>query len=598
MKLPFIKGDRTMTKKYTLQNISAEGCFGWQIISHSSHNVNVELKGKSGRLYFSETVSGNCVRMPNSQGAGTCDDTDLSLTFTCDNELSLVQLSHDLLSDGGELIGRSYHYNGSIDGNPAEDIHVVITVWNSAKKVLSEKEFIAECFYRYLSEKDRYLFNYVSDDLVAAYYNDLESKHTAGFDYQSWYNEKINTAESALGQYKLIFALLLSYDKHYNASDQLEYTIYKNIVIVFGKKQWNEEKLTVGSCPFQKVRGIILNDVELNEFNKVLSRLGSASLFKNGMLYAAASYANKQAALNMTANRGLNFGNIGLNVFAEQSQQIDVITNSVKEADDELANVLIFPELSINHDMLGTLENSLGYTSNLNLVVAGSYYKGSSGSAYKNISTIYAKIGDKWEAVTEYSKLIPFTMGYTEKIADIYGFDKSKYPVGQYKLLVEDIEMNDNITLLPYKDCVVGVAICRDAMDLLDSHNPLHKYCDFVDVMLVISDNTGDSNMFVGTAECLARWHNCATVYTNSIHEAGTDKLDSHLEISFALYPRKGSKVTSSTSVSGEINYAAEPFKAANFDPNMVSILYSPGITYGTLDESKHCKIYEIVAAK
>ncbi len=263
-----------------------------------------------------------------------------------------------------------------------------------------------------------------------------------------------------------------------------------------------------------------------------------------------------------------------------------------------MANVLIFPELSINHDMLGTLENSLSSTSNLNLVVAGSYYKGSSGSTYKNISIIYAKIGGKWEAVTEYSKLIPFTMGYTEKISDIYGFDKSKYPVGQYKLLVEDIEMNDNITLLPYKDCIVGVAICRDAMDLLDSHNPLHKYCDFVDVMLVISDNTGDSNMFVGTAECLARWHNCATVYTNSIHEAGTDKLDSHLEISFALYPRKGSNVTSSTSVSGEINYAEEPFKAANFDPNMVGILYSHGITYGTLDESKHCKIYEIVAAK
>lgn len=587
-----------MTKNYTLQNISAGGCFGWQIISHSSHSINVELKGKSGRLYFSEAVSGNCVRMPNSQGAGTCDDTDLSLTFTCDNELSLVQLSHDLLSDGGEPIGRSYHYNGSIERSPAEDIHVVITVWNSAKKILSEKEFIAECFYRYLSENGRYLFNYVSDDLVAAYYNDLESKHTASFDYQSWYNEKINITESALSQYKLIFALLLSYDKHCNALGQLEYTVYKNIVIVFGKKQWNEEKLTVGSCPFQKIRGIILNDVELSEFNKVHTRLGSASLFKNGMLYAAASYANKRAALNMTANRGLNFGNIGLNVFAEQSQQIDVITNSVKEADDELANVLIFPELSINHDMLGTLENSLSSTSNLNLVVAGSYYKGSSGSTYKNISIIYAKIGGKWEAVTEYSKLIPFTMGYTEKISDIYGFDKSKYPVGQYKLLVEDIEMNDNITLLPYKDCIVGVAICRDAMDLLDSHNPLHKYCDFVDVMLVISDNTGDSNMFVGTAECLARWHNCATVYTNSIHEAGTDKLDSHLEISFALYPRKGSNVTSSTSVSGEINYAEEPFKAANFDPNMVGILYSHGITYGTLDESKHCKIYEIVAAK
>ncbi len=587
-----------MTKSYTLQNIFDGGCFGWQIISHSSHSINVKLKGKNGKFYFSEAVSENCVGMPNSQGAGVFNDMELSLTFTCNKELRLVQLSHDLLSDSGETIGRSYHYNGSIDGSPTEDIHVVITVWNSSNKTLSEKEFIAECFYRYLTEKDQFLFNYVSDAVVAAYYNDLESKHTENFDYQSWYNEKINTAESALSQYKLVFALLLSFDKHLNASGQLEYIVYKNIVLVFGKKQWNEEKLTVGSCPFQKIRGIKLNDFELNEFNKVISRLGSTSLFKNGTLCAAASYANKQAALNMTANRGLNFGNIGLNVFAEQSQQIDVITNSVKEADEELANILIFPELSINHDMLASLERSLSSTTNLNLVVAGSYYKESPGSAYKNISTIYSKIGGKWEAVTEYSKLIPFTMGYTEKIADIYGFDKSKYPVSQYKLLVEDIEMNDNITLLPYKDCVVGVAICRDAMDLLDSHNPLHKYCDFVDVMLVISDNTGDSNMFVGTAECLARWHNCATVYTNSIHEAGTERLDSHLEIAFALYPRKGNKVTSSTSVSGEINYALEPFKTVNFDPNIVSILYSPGITYGTLDESKHCKVYEIFAEK
>lgn len=160
--------------------------------------------------------------------------------------------------------------------------------------------------------------------------------------------------------------------------------------------------------------------------------------------------------------------------------------------------------------------------------------------------------------------------------------------------------MNDNITLLPYKDCVVGIAICRDAMDLLDSHNPLHKYCDFADVMLVISDNTGDSNMFVGTAECLARWHNCATVYTNSIHEAlaNPNKTDNHLEIAFALYPYKGSNVSSSTSVSGEIDYAAEPLKAANLDPNIDSIIYSPGITYGTLDKNKYCKIYEIDAAK
>ena len=573
---------------------------GWQIISNFSPIIHVELKGKSGRIYFSENALNNSVQIPNAQGADICNDTELSLTLTCDKDIKLVQLSQDMLSDDGELIGHIYHYNGNVAESSAENIHIAITIWNSDRKVLSEEEFIAECFYKYLSEKNRYLFNYVSDSLVAEYYNELESKYVSGFDYQSWYNEKIKTAESALSQYKLIFALLLSYDKHCSVSNPLQYFVYKNIVIVLGKKQWNEEKLTVGSCPFQKIRGIILNDTELKEFNNVYGELSSTALFSNGKLMAAASYANNLSRLNINANRGLNFGNIGLEVFAEKSQQEDVINNSIDEADKGLASILIFPELSINSTMRSTLAKKLESTSNLNLVVAGSYYKGNSGNAYKNVSDIYAKVGGEWKVITEYSKLIPFTMGYTEKIADTYKIDTKKYPVSQYKLLVEDIEMNDNITLLPYKDCVVGIAICRDAMDLLDSHNPLHKYCDFADVMLVISDNTGDSNMFVGTAECLARWHNCATVYTNSIHEALTnpDKIDNHLEISFALYPHKGSKVSSSTSVSGEINYAEEPFKAANFDPNRVSIIYSPGIQYGTLDESKYCKIYEIAAAE
>lgn len=44
--------------------------------------------------------------------------------------------------------------------------------------------------------------------------------------------------------------------------------------------------------------------------------------------------------------------------------------------------------------------------------------KGNSGNAYKNVSSIYAKIDGIWKIITEYSKLIPFTMGYTEKIAD------------------------------------------------------------------------------------------------------------------------------------------------------------------------------------
>lgn len=587
-----------MTKSYMIQNASAGCCLGWQIISHSSIEINVELKEKSGKLCFSEKISNKSIRIPNAQGALICNDTELSLAFTCDSGLDLVQLSQDLLSDCGESIGHTYHYNGNVVGKTAEDIHVVITMWKSNNAVLSEKEFIAECFYKYLSEKNHYLFNYVSDDTVKEYYYEMENKYSTKFDYRSWYNEKIKTIGSALNQYKLVFALLLNYDKHCLLDTRLQYFVYKNIVVVFGKKVWNEEKLTVGSSLFQNIRGIILNDAELADFNRVHDRLNSAKLFTNGSLKVAASYANKQAALVARANRGLNFENIGLMVSAEQSQQVNVISNSVSEADSGSANILIFPELSVNGIMLDTLADKLRSTSNLNLVVGGSYYKGEPDSAFKNVSSIYAKINSKWEKITEYNKLIPFTMGYTTATAKSCEIDMAQYPLNKYKLLVEDIEMNDNITLLPYSDCVVGIAICRDVMDLLEPHNPLHKYCNFVDVMLVISDNNGDSNMFVGIAECLARWHNCATVYTNSIHEAvlKLDEPDNHLEISFALYPYKGKNVSGSTSVSGEINYFTSPFVKSDIDPGFVTILYSKGIAYNPLDESKYCKIYEIKA--
>ncbi len=590
-----------MTKDYRLEKLSVGSCFGWQIVSNSLSDISVKLKGNGGRLYFSDIVSGKAVQVPNSQGADICNDTDLSLTVACDDKFDLKPLSHDLLSDDGLVIGHAFHYNGSVDGKPEEYINIVITVWNREKKELSEKEFIAECFYKYLSKKDRYLFNYVSDTLVDKYYNDMENERRehGSINYKEWFDDNINSVDSPLNQYKLIFAILLNYDKYCKES-QLSYFLYKNIVIAFGKKQWNERKLTVGSCPFQNIRGIILNEVELEEFNKVEPQLCSETLFENGVLKAAASHAYIDSELSMEATRGLNFENIGLYVSAKQSEQGNIITESVKEADEGQASILIFPELSINQDQLETLKSELKATSHLKLVVAGSYYKGVQGSAYKNVSTIYAKIKGAWEAVAEYNKLIPFSMGYTKKVADAYKIDTTKYPIEKYKLLTEDIEMNDNITLLPYKDCVLGIAICRDAMDLLDSHNPLHKYCDFVDIMLVISDNAGDSNMFVGTAECLARWHNCATVYTNSIHEAGTnpEEADSHLEISFALYPYKGTNVSSSTSVSGEINYARNPFSISKLNSELERIIFSPGIKYNGLDADKCCKIYEIKAAK
>lgn len=457
-----------------------------------------------------------------------------------------------------------------------------------------EKELIAAWFIKYLSYKNKYLFNYLSDETVKSNIAELgEIKEKT--DYYKWYavHEKV---PEGLDEYKLILSLLLDCDKREAGVEFLHYSTHGNLLLAIGKKQWNETKLTIGSCPFQNIRGIILNETELDS----LSINADTQMFEDGVLRIAASHANKSSELGLAATRGLSFENIGFSAFTKyEDVQKTVIDRSIRHAVKNNASILIFPELAFNNETLTYLNNSLEDNgAGLKLVVGGSYYE-EKDSMFRNLSPIYANNSDDWQETAGYAKMIPFSTSYNQKAADTYGINTDTYPLSKYKLLTEDISMDDNITLLPFRDCVIGVAICRDVMDLLDSHNPLHRYCDFVDIMLVISDNSGDSNMFVGTAECLARWHNCATVYTNSI---GSSRSDPHLEISFALYPFKGTEVKGSTSVSGQITYEKKPFEAkkANTE-STVGILYSPGIEYTEFTEEELgscCKVYTVKAAK
>ena len=590
-----------MEKEFKLQNINSGSTLAWQIVTHSSKMVTVSLRS-GARFYFSENVSKNTLQIPNAQGADICGDSNLTLTLSCDSDFSITSMSNELLSDSGEKIGHAYHYNGYVAGTQSEKLHIVISVWNDSVSGLDDKEFIAECFYKYLSLKNKYLFNYISDEVVANYTAELD-RLSGENKYKKWYDEKMKDVTSEFMQYKLIFALLLNYDKNVGRTS-LSYSVYKNLVMAFGKKQWNETKLTIGSCPFQNIRGIVLNATELEKFNAIRSKLSKTAIFTDGKLSVAASHASEVSKLALEATRKLNFANIGLDVSSSsEDEQRRIIEKSIMHATNKKASILIFPELSINENVLNHLEKFLEKQGkDLKLVVGGSHYKKNLNSGFNNLAPIYAKISDKWQRITDYAKMIPFSMGYTQNVATAYGIDTATYPLDQYKLLTEDIQMDDNIMLLPYEDCVIGVAICRDAMDLLDSHNPLHKYCDFVDVMLIISDNNGDSNMFVGTAECLARWHNCATVYTNSLAEGHpSSSADQYLEISFALYPYKGAGVSGSTSVSGEIAYAMKPFNDMTVDGGTVGILYSKGIKYigFTNEEIENCcKVYTIEAAK
>ncbi len=598
-----------MQKTFSIEKIDKNEYMSWYFTTQISRTVQMKLFDKV-KVYDEKTKCGTDIDVPVIMGAGLCMGGQPSITFESDSDIHYTLVSQDILAESGNIIGHKFTVTGCLNDSGTEnDVFFSITsskVGNMPAGV-SEKEFIAGLFYKYLILRDKYLLNYISDNQIGTLCDDFDRDYTQGMNYKQWYESKMVQCTSEEDDYRLILTTLMKYDEKYTGSG-LEYFPYNNfMVMVFGKKIWNENKITFASYPFQNIRGIILNSVEYSNFFNTKKDLVNVELFKEKNLTAAASHASLNSKLDMEATRGLNFKNIGIKVFSgNDDEQKKVIKKSIQYAESNNASVLIFPELSINENHLTDLQNELKPGSSLKLIVGGSYYKKNSDGSYTNTAPIYVNTGSQWKKTTEYNKMIPFSMGYTENVAKTYHIDTETYPTDKYKLLVEDIQLDNNITILPCKDCVVGIAICRDVMDILDKHNPVHKYCDFVDVMLVISDNSGDSNMFVGAAECLARWHNCGTLYTNCISEAqhGTDP-DQYLEVSFGLYPYKKENSSSSTSVSGNITYIKPPF--ANPTDNLegdwlppddiVMIINSRGITTGAFTEEEienFCKIYEL----
>lgn len=576
---------------YKLLDVHSGGTILWQIVGNSDFAVTASLKGPR-RTYFSERVKDCTMRVPNVQGAKRCLDQILELTLSPLYDDQVRESIEKLYDEKGRIFGRAFHYTAS-----DKSFHIDITYLNppETSKDKDKRLYICEYFYKYLTMKDKYQFNYLSDKQVIDWYDSLLERPPRYINV--WYEERLTHIHSDEDEFKLTLAVLLYYDRTASMGGKIGYHRVKDLMIAFGEKIWAEPKTTVASCPFNQIRGLLLEDASLLPPSPVSIPCFPIKLFSDGTLRAAASHGRAAAKLNLSVSRPLGFENAGLHVEASSlSEQRTIIEESIKSAAEGHAGVLIFPELSINGDTVEFLLDSLKqYGGDLKLVVGGSHYTADE-KAY-NTAPIF--VNDKgWRQVASYNKIIPFSMGYSEKVARDYHIDTEKYPLDKFKTLSEDIIMEDKVTILPFEDCVVGVAICRDVLDLLDKHNPLHKYCDFVDVMLVISDNNGDTNMFVGTAECLARWHNCATVYTNSVAETGgSASPDTHLEVSFALHPLKGKNVVGSTLVRGEITYIKLPFNIPERQPTQLH--ETDEVKYAALSDKELkncCKIYELKA--
>lgn len=591
-----------MNKTYKFKTAGCRNPLSWNVTTRCSSNVHVLLTDNQ-RLIIDFSKNGDYKYMPVISGEDISTSTELSFEISSEDGFEFSFNSYCNLMNDGTSMGYTHICNGCrTSEGKVETVQIEINSIAERLEWETNEEFIAYIYCRYLLNKNNVITNYLSDNNVKQFVEqiqsliDLANSKNTKFRFDEWYISQLANVKSATERDALLFSILKAYDDMLNdlPNNDLEYVQYNNLLFVIGRKQWYEDRMTLGSCPFQNIRGIILNNEELSNFSTTHSIIGNKRLFdETGNLIAAAGHASSSACLGMDATRSLNFRNIGIHVYeGASSETVDEILNkSVVNSRD--AKILILPELFVNHEKIASLINILDAntnSSNLELVVAGSYYK-EHGTQFTNTATFLSKgAGNKWGILGEYNKVFPFSMGYSGNVANEYNISTKAYPIADYDLLLEDLYLDGNISILGYQDCVVGIAICRDAMDLLDARNPLHRYCDFVDVMLVISDNSGQSNMFSGVGECLARWHNCAMLYTNAVNEASDETSEKFLEISFGLYPYKNRKSSSSTSLSGVLSYKGKMVLQGTDGYSIIpslGILNSSGIKYVQLSEQE-----------
>lgn len=190
------------------------------------------------------------------------------------------------------------------------------------------------------------------------------------------------------------------------------------------------------------------------------------------------------------------------------------------------------------------------------MIISGSTYK-KAGQKFSNQAPIWILDSSKnWVDLVPYDKTVPFSMD-TPTIStgspDVDKIAKDAKDAG-CNVIVEDIEQGISFRIVRVDYAYIDIAVCRDVLDLSDECNPLNRYCDFVDIMLVVSMNSGHTNCFTSTAESMARWHYCATIYNNNMTSV-LDPNDKTVEISFAIWP----KVTSAAGIQGKIYYRSEP---------------------------------------
>lgn len=160
----------------------------WYFTTQVSDSVKVKLYDGT-KVYEEAVKGGKDIDVPVIMGTGLCMAGEPLVEFESDSGFWYTPSSHDILAGDGSIIGHKFTVTGCRDTNGTEnDVFFSITTSNvkEVTEAVSEKEFIAGLFYKYLVLRDKYLLNYISDAKIGAFCRAFDESYRLGMDYKKW----------------------------------------------------------------------------------------------------------------------------------------------------------------------------------------------------------------------------------------------------------------------------------------------------------------------------------------------------------------------------------------------------------------------------
>lgn len=391
---------------------------------------------------------------------------------------------------------------------------------------------------------------------------------------EEWYkNHPQDNEEDA---YIQVLAMLAFCNDYYSNKPIVE-SITSYGLLAVGRRMWQYKDSIAGDYLFPNLRFMPLSDKEFNAYNRTLRTVKESPIYSmvnvGKRIFRVGSSSLNDIVPVFEGTKKLQNSNYGIRSRAISDMPYEGVIKTGK-AKDEIKKALewviannieiwILPEMCVDESMLfylkGLLLDAKGRLNNLKLIVAGSTYREIHPGKYSNQAPIW--ILDKDKNLVEldgYDKKVPFSMNVPSSTSspDMKTIMNNAKAAG-CNILVEDMDLGDDgvsFRIVRMESGYIGVAICRDVLDLSERCNPLNRYVDFVDVMLVVSMNSGHTNGFTSTAESMARWHHCATVYNNNMTSVNNPN-DKTIEMTFAIWP-KSDRVAG---IQGSIYYMEAP---------------------------------------